>query len=154
MTGIRQSPMDCAHKGSVIRNLYVLFVVCLTCCWTHSRSSMPCFDLNVHVTPLSGNIRSAWWCHQMETFSALLALCAGNSPVTGEFPSPRPVTRSFNVICDLHLDKCLSKQSRGWWFEIPSPSLLRHYNGLYKGRHIREKVKNLTFRIADFRFFA
>ena len=28
----------------------------------------------------------AWWRHQMETFSALLALCAGNSPVTGEFP--------------------------------------------------------------------
>ena len=28
-----------------------------------------------------------WWRHQMETFSALLALCAGNSPVTGEFPS-------------------------------------------------------------------
>ena len=27
----------------------------------------------------------SWWRHQMETFSALLALCAGNSPVTGEF---------------------------------------------------------------------
>ena len=27
-----------------------------------------------------------WWCHQMETFSMLLALCVGNSPVTGEFP--------------------------------------------------------------------
>ena len=33
----------------------------------------------------------------METFPALLALCAGNSPVTGEFPSQRPVTRSFDV---------------------------------------------------------
>ena len=38
---------------------------------------------------------SLWWRHQMETFSALLALCEGNSPVTGEFPSQRPVTRSF-----------------------------------------------------------
>ena len=28
----------------------------------------------------------AWWRHQMETFSALLAICAGNSPVAGEFP--------------------------------------------------------------------
>ena len=37
------------------------------------------------------------WRHQMEAFSALLALCAGNSPVTGEFPSQRPVTRSFDV---------------------------------------------------------
>ena len=38
-----------------------------------------------------------WWRHQMETFSALLVLCAGNSPVTGEFPAQRPVTRSFDV---------------------------------------------------------
>ena len=37
----------------------------------------------------------------METFSALLALCAGNSPVTGEFPSYRSVTRSFDVFFDL-----------------------------------------------------
>ena len=33
----------------------------------------------------------------METFSALLALCTGNSPVTGEFLSQRPVTQSFDV---------------------------------------------------------
>ena len=38
-----------------------------------------------------------WWRHQMETFSALLALYAGNSPVTGEFSTQRPVTRSFDV---------------------------------------------------------
>ena len=39
----------------------------------------------------------------METFSALLALCAGNSPITGEFPTQRPVTRSFDVFFDLRL---------------------------------------------------
>ena len=39
----------------------------------------------------------SWWRHQMETFSALLARCAGNSPVSGEFPAQRPVTRSFDV---------------------------------------------------------
>ena len=33
----------------------------------------------------------------METFSALLALCAGKSPVTGEFPTQRPVMRDFDV---------------------------------------------------------
>ena len=33
----------------------------------------------------------------METFSALPAICAGNSPMTGEFPTQRPVTRSFDV---------------------------------------------------------
>ena len=46
----------------------------------------------------------------METFSALLAICAGNSPVTGEFPAQRPVTRSFGVFFDLRLNKRLSKQ--------------------------------------------
>ena len=41
----------------------------------------------------------------METFSALLAICAGNSPVPGEFPAQRPVTRSFDVFFDLRLNK-------------------------------------------------
>ena len=71
---------------------------------------------------------SSWWHHQMETFSALLALCAGNSPATGEFSSQRPVTRSFDIFCDLCLNKRLSKQSWGWWFETPSRSLWRHRN--------------------------
>ena len=34
---------------------------------------------------------------ELESFSALLALCAGNSPVTGEFPSQRPVTQGFDI---------------------------------------------------------
>ena len=46
-----------------------------------------------------------WWRHQMETFSALLAICAGNSPVHGEFPVKRPVTQSFDVFFDLRLKK-------------------------------------------------
>ena len=69
-----------------------------------------------------------WWHHQMETFSALLDLCAGNSPVTGEFPSQRPVMRSFDVFSDLHLNKQLNNQSWGWWFETPSCSLWHHCN--------------------------
>ena len=40
----------------------------------------------------------------METFSVLLAICAGNSPVTGEFPAQMPVTRSFDVFFDLRLN--------------------------------------------------
>ena len=71
----------------------------------------------------------AWWRHQMETFSALLALCAGNSPVTGEFPTQGPVTRSFGVFFDLRLSKRLGKQSWGWWIWTPLPSLWRHCNG-------------------------
>ena len=41
----------------------------------------------------------------METFSALLALCAGNSPVTGEFPTQRPVTWNFDVFFVLRLKR-------------------------------------------------
>ena len=72
----------------------------------------------------------SWWRHQMETFSALLALCAGNSPVTGEFPAQRPVTRRLDVFYDLRLNKRLSKQSWGWWFETPSRPLWRNCNVL------------------------
>ena len=44
---------------------------------------------------------NSWWRLQMETFSALLAICAGNSPVTGEFPTQGPWRRAlmFSLIC-------------------------------------------------------
>ena len=71
-----------------------------------------------------------WWLHQMETFSASLDLCAGNSSTPGEFPAQRPLTWSFDVFFDLRLDKRLSKQSWGWWFETPSRSLRRHFDAL------------------------
>ena len=48
------------------------------------------------------------------------------SPVTGEFPAQRPVTRSFDVFFALRLNKWLSKQSWGWWFETPSSPFWRH----------------------------
>ena len=46
-----------------------------------------------------------WWRHQMGTLSVLLAICAGNSPVTGEFPAQSPVTRSIDAFFDLRLNK-------------------------------------------------
>ena len=67
-----------------------------------------------------------WWRHQMETFSALQAICAGYSPVPGEFLPQRPVTRSFDVFFDLRLNERLSKRAWGWWFETLSRPLWRH----------------------------
>ena len=55
----------------------------------------------------------------MEIFSALLAICAGNSPVTGEFPAQRPVTQSFDVFFDLRRNKRLSKQ----WWDATAPTM-------------------------------
>ena len=46
----------------------------------------------------------------------------------GEFPTQRPVTRSFGVFFDLRLNKKLSKQPWGRWFETPSWSLWRQCN--------------------------
>ena len=37
------------------------------------------------ITMLLWVVATPWWRHQMETFPALLALCVGNSPVTGRW---------------------------------------------------------------------
>ena len=95
------------------------------------------------------NIPKPWCRRHMETFSALLAICAGNSPVTGEFPAQMPVTRSFDVFFDLRLNKRLSKQSWDWWFETPWRPLWCHCNVLTKNKSITHqcwyKVKILSY---------
>ena len=63
-------------------------------------------------TKVDAGLSETWptrWPHEMETFSAILALCEGNSLVTGEFPSQRSVTRSFDIFFYLRLNKRLSK---------------------------------------------
>ena len=55
-------------------------------------------------------------------------LC-GEFSGSGEFPTPKAVTRSFGVLFDLRLYIRLNKQPWGWWFETPSWSLWRHRNG-------------------------
>ena len=91
----------------------------------------------------------SWWRHQMGTFSALLTTCAGNSPVTGEVPAQRPVTRSFDAFFNLRLNKQLSKQWWSRWFETPSRPLWRRCSvykwGLVTSKRViaREKKNNL-----------
>ena len=82
------------------------------------------------------HVSNAWWRHQMEAF---LALHAG--PLCGEFtghrwiPLPKPVTRSFDVSLG-RLNKRLSKQSWGWWFETQLRSLWRHSDVLIWSRRL------------------
>ena len=71
----------------------------------------------------------------MVTISASLALCAGNSPVTSEFPAQRPVTRSFDVFFHLCLNKRLSKQSWVWWFVTSLHQSWRHSDNHYYWWH-------------------
>ena len=86
---------------------------------------------------------TAWWRHQMETFYALLAICAGNSQ--------RPVTRSFDVFFDLRLNKRLSEQSWGWWFETLSCPLWRHCNGeqMEKSQYFMEYTVPITLCVCE-----
>ena len=82
----------------------VAFVICDTVKLPPSRSRQSTYSMNAHSRDGSTHPvdeYDAWWRLQMETFSALLALCSGNSPVTAEFPAQRPVTRSFYVFFDL-----------------------------------------------------
>ena len=65
----------------------------------------------------------------MESFSTLPGFYVQNSSVRGEIPSQGPVTRSFDVSFDMRMNKRLSKQTRGWWFEPPSRSSWRHCDG-------------------------
>ena len=83
-----------------------------------------------------------WWSHQIETVSALLAICAGNSPVPGEFPAHRPVARSFGIFFDLRLNKRLSKQWWGWWFDTPWRPSWRHCNELLRSLSVNMASDN------------
>ena len=87
-------------------NIYIV-VLCFVLLYSYHQVLIDLFDLFVHI--FQGYIKSPsataqqrancehnsgdvlpWWRHQIETFVALLAICAGNSPVTGEFPTQRP----------------------------------------------------------------
>ena len=79
------------HKGTVMQKV------------------LPCHDgITLEIAANMGTTIISWWRHQMKTFSVLLAICAGNSPVPGEFPAQRPVGRRFDVFFDLRLNKRLS----------------------------------------------
>ena len=73
-----------------------------------SRGSQPSLRQDMEFSALLAHCVT-WWRHQMDTFSALLAICAGNSPVPGEVPAQRPVMQSFDVFFDLRPNKRLSE---------------------------------------------
>ena len=97
----------------------------------HCKAQMVCMILGIYricttMVPEknSDSFQTSRWRHQIERFSALLALCAGNSPVTGDKGQWRGALMFFY----LRPIKRLSKQSWRWWFETPSCSLWRHCN--------------------------
>ena len=86
----------------------------------------------------------------MENIFVLLALCEGKPRVTGEFPSQRPVTRSFEVFFYLRLNKWWSKQSRRRWFETPMRSLWHpcdYYHKYVADTFIRESDSTICLGV-------
>ena len=114
--------------------MYIWLILCIRVWSVHVDRSA----VDVLRPKSNSNINSAgrrllfyqrtWWRPQIETFSALLALCERNPPGNGGFRSQQLVVRRFHVFFDLRLYKCLSKQSICRWFETPSRSLWRHCN--------------------------
>ena len=103
-------------------------VICILCLTVYSPNKITTYtnDIFKYIFSKKGFMMTSSNGHIFR----VAALCAGNSPVTGEFPALRPVTRSFDVFVDLHLNKRLSKQSWGWWFETPSRPLWGHCNAV------------------------
>ena len=150
--GIHRWPVDSLHKGQWRGALTVFFICAWINGWGNNRDAVDFRCHRVHdslwrhcnvwstilaiaqkCSPLKLQLHVddcwfyyehfPWWCHQMKIFSALLALCAGNSQVTGEFPAQRPVKWSIDVFLNLRLIKWLNKHSWGWW--------LRRYRAHY-----------------------
>ena len=124
------------HDGSRKLRFYKLTVSSGLCIALPEGKNSTCFWVfTLHWIQIDEGINQInQWCAVCMITSwngnifALLAICEGNSPVSGEAPSQRPVTRSFHVFFDLHLNRRLSKQ---WWvccFETPSRPLWRHFN--------------------------
>ena len=120
------------HSSIISRKHNDIFVFSIICqCWDSTDilkrgTRFSCTDntigsdvLATHGAGLVTVMGSAWWRHQMETFSALLALCEGNSPVTGGFPSQRSVT--WELWCFL---SCTWKN--GWVNNRDAGDLRRH----------------------------
>ena len=93
----------------------------------------------LHCTNIECTYTSEWplvadslKCIMMASWNGNIFCVTGH--LCGEFtghwwiPHKRPVTRSFDVFFVLRLSKRLSKQSSGWWFEMPLCPLWRYCN--------------------------
>ena len=99
--------------------------------WIH-QAVFPLQSIPIMMTSSNGNI-----------FRVTGPLC-GEFTGRGEFPTQRPVTRSFGVFFDLRLNKRLSKQPWGWWFETPSWSLWRQCNDVATFAWSASRMSDLT----------
>ena len=83
--------------------------------------------INIHPA-MNGIVQSSMMTSSNGNIFRVTGPLCGELTGPGEFPTQRPVTRSFDVYFDLRPNKRLRKQWRGWWFETQSCSLWRHCN--------------------------
>ena len=103
----------------------------------HHTMGIPLRFTDFFARGIHRSLMDPWWRHQTETFPMSLALCEGNPPVTGGFPSQRPLKWSFAFFYGVRLNKPLSKQSRCRWIERSWRSLWRHGNVPHKSSSSR-----------------
>ena len=102
---------------------WVMSPMCMIC---------PCMTSLYHISYIVSIWATAWKSMMTSSNGNIFRVTGpfcGEFTGPGEFPTQRPVTRSFEVFFDLRLNKRLSKQTRCWWFETQSWSLWRHCNG-------------------------
>ena len=134
--------MQCTVRHTIWRNYALQIISSILICIFIVKKPAKVRLANCFNGALPWFATDTWWRHQMETFSALLAICAGNSSVAGDVPAQWPVKRSFHVFFDLRLNKPLSKQSWGWWFETLSPHydvIVMQDNGTETGGRLNKK---------------
>ena len=155
--GIHRWPVNSPHKWPVTRKMFPLDDVIMThisikqyihagliwfaLIWYHGIHSV-IFSRPVYSSALYAHeVFVAWKRHQMETFSAQLALCEENSPVTGEFASQRASNADFVV----SLTWLLNKQSNDRRFATTRLSYT--YNELMKCLWHDDVIKWKHFRV-------
>ena len=137
---IHRGPVNFPHKWPVTRKMFPFDDVIMTCSWTDVVAALllmilltllSCVNSHPRVTLTSICLNYRWSSMMTSSnaniFSVTGPLC-GEFTGPGEFRAQRPVTQSFDVFFDLRLNKRLSKQPRGCWFETPSWSLWRQCN--------------------------
>ena len=117
--------------------------------WTNRARLSPMFAYNILYQLRRGLYR---WLISIMTSSngntfRLIALCEENPPVTGGFPSQRPVAGSFDVFFDLSVNELLIKHTRRRWFETPSHSLWRHMGRILKLTKVSNSSDDGALRI-------
>ena len=80
----------------------------------------PCLPRSTFFVSMSGLLTPIPWCHrEMETLSALLALCEGTLAVIGGFPSLRDSNADRWCFFNVSSNKLLNKHYSGCWSETP-----------------------------------